>query len=761
MTLLLIVFVALGVAYSVITPIFEASDEVWHYPVVQYIAAGHGLPVQTPVERPGLWKQQASQPPLYYALAALLTAWVDTSDLPATLRPNPHAAVGIVTTDGNINMVAHDPAREAWPWHGTVLAVHIARLLSVAMGTATVYLTYRLGQEVFPHRPEIAWGAAAVNAFTPMFVFISGSVNNDNLVIPLGSLALLIMIRQGRAWQADEKRLMLGWKLLGVVIGLASLTKLSGLGLLAPAALTGSWVAWQRGPTLKRQSEKAQIARMDWRHLFAASLAMGVPVLALTGWWFWRNQQLYGELLGFKMFTPYFSRPIPADLAQIWSERTSFLYGYWGNFGGLNLPIPGWAFALFNALLLLSAIGLVISLLRFTLRPLHIVLHSHLASFIVAVWGIVVFVSWLTWTRTTWSSQGRLVFYALSSYSILMAAGLATWLPRRVAPLALGTVGVGMALFSAAMPFVLIAPAYARPPQLTAAQIASISHRADVTFGDAVVLLGYDAPAVSTSARPGDSIPITLYWQALKPLDRNYSVFLHLLDENEIEVQAQDRGQAYPGRGNLPTTTLAPGQTWAETWIMPVRATAYAPARLTWEVGLFEMTNGARLRAANKTGQPLGDNARFGQIELVRPAGSYYNPVSYDFGDQIELVGYDLDRRQAAPGDTLRLTLYWRARHKPDRDLTVFAHVLERPQTLWAQWDQSPTPPTSHWQAGQVVSDTYSLQLKPDTPAGVYDIETGVYWFTSAGGIERLKIITPGGQMQEDFVLLSRVRVVR
>jgi hypothetical protein len=66
-TLLLIVFVALGVAYSVITPIFEASDEVWHYPVVQYMATGHGLPMQTPVDN---WpsKQQASQPPLYYAL---------------------------------------------------------------------------------------------------------------------------------------------------------------------------------------------------------------------------------------------------------------------------------------------------------------------------------------------------------------------------------------------------------------------------------------------------------------------------------------------------------------------------------------------------------------------------------------------------------------------------------------------------------------------------------------------------------------------
>src|SRR5512136_2973837 len=231
-TVLLIVFVMLSVTYSVVTPIFEASDELWHYPVVQYIATGHGLPVQTPPDRPGLWKHQASQPPLYYALAALLTSWVDTSDLTATLRPNPHGAIGVVTSDGNINMVAHDPARESWPWRGPALAVHIARLLSVALSTITVYLTYRLGREAFPDRHDIALAAAAFTAFTPMFIFIGGSVNNDNLVIPLCALALLVMIRQSREAQGDERHLMLGWLALGVVIGLAALTKLSGMGLL-------------------------------------------------------------------------------------------------------------------------------------------------------------------------------------------------------------------------------------------------------------------------------------------------------------------------------------------------------------------------------------------------------------------------------------------------------------------------------------------------------------------------------------------------
>ena len=65
---LLVVFLALGVTYSVVTPIFEASDELWHYPVVQYIAAGHGLPVQTPADR--AWPVEAAGQPAAAVLCA-------------------------------------------------------------------------------------------------------------------------------------------------------------------------------------------------------------------------------------------------------------------------------------------------------------------------------------------------------------------------------------------------------------------------------------------------------------------------------------------------------------------------------------------------------------------------------------------------------------------------------------------------------------------------------------------------------------------
>src|SRR5512140_3565523 len=82
---ILVLFVLLASTYSVITPIFEASDELWHYPLVQWLSKGNPLPVQD-AKNTGPWKQEASQPPLYYYLTGWATSWIDTSDLAQVRR---------------------------------------------------------------------------------------------------------------------------------------------------------------------------------------------------------------------------------------------------------------------------------------------------------------------------------------------------------------------------------------------------------------------------------------------------------------------------------------------------------------------------------------------------------------------------------------------------------------------------------------------------------------------------------------------------
>jgi hypothetical protein len=88
--LVLALFVALGILYSVTTPLFEAPDEQWHFAFVQHVATGRGLPVQTVAKPTHLARQEGSQPPLYYLLAAAATFWIDTSDYPGIVWENPH-----------------------------------------------------------------------------------------------------------------------------------------------------------------------------------------------------------------------------------------------------------------------------------------------------------------------------------------------------------------------------------------------------------------------------------------------------------------------------------------------------------------------------------------------------------------------------------------------------------------------------------------------------------------------------------------------
>ncbi|MCK4452160.1 MAG: hypothetical protein KAX26_16425, partial [Anaerolineae bacterium] len=101
--LILAAFIALGLIYSLVTPIFEAPDEIYHYFFIKHVADGKGLPVQSP-DNPGLWEQEGSQPPLYYLMGALATFWSDTSDAEDLLWRNPQANIGTPLDPGNKNV---------------------------------------------------------------------------------------------------------------------------------------------------------------------------------------------------------------------------------------------------------------------------------------------------------------------------------------------------------------------------------------------------------------------------------------------------------------------------------------------------------------------------------------------------------------------------------------------------------------------------------------------------------------------------------
>jgi hypothetical protein len=636
----------------------------------------------------------------------------------------------------------------------------------------------------------LALGATAFTAFLPMFIFISGAVNNDNLIIPLAALALLLMIwavvqPAGAGYKLPWGNTAVSettyWLILGVVIGMAALTKISGVGLLALAwgtLVVTRWQAWPADGVNNGLITPAVVGGWIVQATLRFLLLL-LPVLLIAGWWYWRNVQLYGDWTGWNAFIAVLGqRAQPASLAQLWGERWGFMLSYWGLFGGVNVPMPTWIYRLLNGIATISFVGLLVHLARLiwrwpgTLRTTDYALRSnphpptpdyfhtavsHIFRFTQHYFGLVVCLLWVAatvigliqWATTTWSSQGRLVFSALPSISILMIVGLVGWLPPRRARFTVAGLGGVLFVVAALAPFLWIRPAY-QPP----AETPALAHAVDYNFNDQIRLTGYEIePTLQRiPLQPGHAVWVHLSWEVLAPMERNWSLFLHLNDPVLQRPIAQR--DMYLGRGLLATSFLEPGQQIVDSYYLEIPATTIAPAALEVTVGLYDFYTWERLPLT--TG---GDVAQLTTLPLAPIAGDYPNPVDFNFENRLRLRGFEVTPRLATPGETVTLTLYWEAIRPLSQNYTIFAQIVDEDTTRWASQDLGPEPPTSAWQPGQVQTVTMQLTLDEATPAELYPLIIGAYILTDTGEFVRLQLLTPDGRLTDNFLQLTQIRV--
>lgn len=731
---ILALFVMLGVAYSLVTPVFEASDELWHFPVVKYLADGQGLPVQQPGAE-ALWQQEGSQPPAYYALAALAVAWINTEDLQAIRWLNPMANTGKPLATGNKNLIIHTE-REAFPWHGTPLAVHLIRFLSVLLETVTVYFTYRLALEIAPRRNDLALAAAALVAFNPMFLFIAGSVNNDNLVVPLATLIIWLLVRTMREGWLTRGRAVL----LGVLLGVAALSKLSGLGLLPLTAAALIVVAARR---------RAWAALLRWGAI------IGLLAAAIAGWWYLRNWRLYGDLTGLNAMLDIAGRRIePFTFRRLQREFEGFRSSYWGVFGGFNIVTPSWVYRVYDLLSLAGMAGWGAWLLR---RRGHWRSPVTGMLLLLVVWILLVLVALIRWTSQTYASQGRLLFPAIAAVAVLTAFGLAGWLPRRWQGRGLAVVGSIMFILAASIPLAVIAPAYAKPPILTAADVPPGAQRSDATHGGSLRLLAFELP--QESVQPGQALPVTLYWEMVAPTERDLVVYVHLLGR-----RGEPAGQinTYPGLGAYPLSLLKTGDVVRDTYSVPVAVTATAPSLLRVDVGLFDRNDPTQvgLPADNAAGEPAATVLGAARLLPYRPVTyDIPQPVNFNLNGEAALLGYDLPQHPMLPGDTLRVSLYWQALARMSEDYQVFVHLIGPDGFPVAQGDKAPLDndwPTSAWEPGQPVPDVYHILLPEGLAAGIYELRAGLYRLADG---TRVPVLGPEGRVVDSAMVLGQVQI--
>lgn len=703
--LVLVTFLALGIVYSIAVPILEKPDESFHYFFVQHLLDEQSLPVMGSSGE-NRWAQEGSQPPLYYVLAALALSWTEPSDADDLLWLNPQRNLGDPENPGNKNFIVHTE-RESWPYSGAVLAVHVARWLSLLFGLGTVALTFLIVSQAFPERPLLALSAAAINAFIPQFLFISSSVSNDSLITFLSALVFFQLVK---LLNRPGPSPMASYVPLGITLGLAALTKLSGLALLGLSGLVLAWLA---------------VRQRSWRPLLVGGLILLGLTAAIAGWWYIRNLRLYGDLTGLNLHLEEMGgrRDLSSlTIESVWAELSGLRASFWGLFGWFSILMPAWVYQLLDLVALVGAAGLIgcyrrkSSCSRVARRTVTLAL----------LWLAAVTISLLRWTTMVQGSQGRLLFPAIPGIALALAIGWSNLLPKRWMidrwrDLLATAVAAGLLLLSAAVPGWVIAPAYARPPLLETDDLpAGLSM--DITFGTSIRLYGCQTDL--THLRPGETVAITCYWEALAPTSEDYFIYHHLLGRG-LEPIGKEHG--YPGSGTFPTSLWPTGQVIAATEWVRIDQDATAPVLGRVAVGIFDPDTGKDLIPTAPQGDPL-ELVIVEQVKIEAPRDGTIpipHPIHYSIGDLATLVGYEVEQ-----GETLAVTLYWEATAGAPEDYTVFVHLLDEGGTMLGQGDSPPINndyPTSFWEPGEIIVDEHLVEADEILPPGKYRLVVGFY----------------------------------
>lgn len=116
------------------------------------------------------------------------------------------------------------------------------------------------------------------------------------------------------------------------------------------------------------------------------------------------------------------------------------------------------------------------------------------------------------------------------------------------------------------------------------------------------------------TTQPGDVIHLILEWESLAQAEESYTVFVHLIDGNNVPHVALDYT---PLGGSAPTHLWIPKWLPGQQMLDPYRLVIppeLPPGNYWIEVGLYEMVNGRRLHLSDKQGNLNGDRFILGQV---------------------------------------------------------------------------------------------------------------------------------------------------
>jgi mannosyltransferase len=598
------------------------------------------------------------------------------------------------------------------------------RSLSVLTGVALVWVTYLVGRRLFGYPTALV--AGILSAISPLQIQYSQETRMYALAALLSTVSVYLMVR---AAQASHRRAALAWLALWSVAAAGALYShyFTATVLLAENLAVALWLlAAINRPAAANPSSSSRI-KLILPAAAAWSCAQLLVLMAFLPW--------LSVMLGQWANWPAVSQPFGA-VEIIGGALSAF---------SLGLAVtPGehqWALVAFAAALALGSLPRFIPVKTATsagppwgaARLQGIGEFSPLA--LTVLWLIIpILVMYLLSLRRPMYNP-KFLLVATPAFCLLVALGV-----RRVA----GGLRAARDYARADMrrrtsPSALLPTVLVLPLVLAAAGPLGTYYHDPTYFRDDYRAI---ARTITASAKPGDAIVLnapgqidifSYYYQGAAPV---YPLpHQRPLDENDTAA-------------NLEAILQNHGRVWVVLW-----GVAESDPRRFVESWLDS-------HAFKSTDRWYG-NARLALYAVPTSDVRMQRTLDVSFGAGIRLLGYALAGEPATGGDILQLTLFWQPSQAVSQRFKVFAHLLGPGDTLWGQRDSEPgggLRPTTTWNAGETIRDSYGLLILPGTPPGDYRIEVGMYGLDTG---QRLPIADATGRPLGDRLLLPTVRVAR
>jgi len=281
----------------------------------------------------------------------------------------------------------------------------------------------------------------------------------------------------------------------------------------------------------------------------------------------------------------------------------------------------------------------------------------------------------------------------------------------------------------------------------------------EVNFAGEMMLLGYDLG--SSTVEAGETFRLDLYWKAQRRLDTEYSAYARLQDAQSNLWGPKDSRR--PGRyRGYPLTTTWPLDEYALDSYQMLVLPGTPPGEYDLVVGAFSKATLEELDVLDEQGRAVGTSLVVGELTVVRPRKppsikevDIKHPRPCNFEDELELLGYDIDRSAVQAGEGVHLTLFWRGLREMGQSHAVLLQLVDDGEGIKAEETfpiASEAYPTTQWQAGEVVRSQHYFLIPAGTSAGRRQLQLAVIDregmpLTAAIDLSELEIEVPERRM--------------